>query len=183
MKHTVFIDGREGTTGLELEERLSAREELELLEIDPALRKDPSAREKLLNAADVAFLCLPDAAAREAVKLVHNDRTRIIDSSTAHRTDPLWEYGFPELSHGHRERIRVSRCVAVPGCHATGFTSIIYPLVAGGILPQSYPVSCHSLTGYSGGGKKMIEQYESGREPADKLVAPRYYALSLSHKH
>lgn len=183
MAYRVFIDGGEGTTGLELEGRLAARPELSLLKIDPARRKDPAAREALLNEADVSFLCLPDAAAREAVSLVHNPSARVIDASTAHRTAPGWEYGFPELSEARRAAIARSKRVAVPGCHATGFASLVYPLVAGGILPKDATVACRSLSGYSGGGKKMIAQYETGRAPGDALCSPRAYALTLRHKH
>lgn len=183
MKHTVYIDGQEGTTGLQLRQRLAGREELEIIEIDPLKRKDPSARAACLNAAEVAFLCLPDAAAREAVGLVENDHTVVIDSSTAHRTDPEWDYGFPELSARMRDNLRRSKRIAVPGCHATGFLSIIRPLTAENVIARDYPVCCHSVSGYSGGGKKMIAEYETGRTPGDELCSLRYYALGLRHKH
>ena len=160
-KPVVYIDGKEGTTGLQIYERLEKREDLELLLIDEAKRKDSAERARLMNAADIVFLCLPDAAAKEAVTLVENPRTRIIDASTAHRTNPEWDYGFPELSPAHRESIHLSWRVANPGCHATGFVSIVYPLTCNGVLPRDALVTCFSLTGYSGGGKKMIEQYEA----------------------
>ena len=182
MKPKVFIDGQEGTTGLQIFERLAGREDIELLTIDQALRKDTDERKKLLNSADLVILCLPDAAAVEAAALVDNPDTRIIDASTAHRTAPGWDYGLPELSKAHRERIAESGRVANPGCHATGFISIVYPLIAMGILPDSASLSCFSLTGYSGGGKKMIAEYESP-DKAEALYSPRIYGLSLNHKH
>lgn len=182
MKPKVYIDGKEGTTGLQIYDRLAAREDIELLLIDEDKRKDLAERKKFLNAADLVFLCLPDAAAVEAVGLIDNDRTRVIDCSTAHRTDPAWAYGFPELSAERREAIRTSKRVANPGCHATGFISIAYPLVQRGLLLPDTALSCFSLTGYSGGGKKMIAQYEdSGRDPA--LDSPRIYGLNQAHKH
>lgn len=182
MKTRIFIDGREGTTGLRINERFAGREDVELLSIDGDRRKDLSERKRLINESDITFLCLPDDAARESVGLVENDRVRIIDTSTAHRTQEGWAYGFPELSAAHRQRIREGRRVAVPGCHATGFISLVYPLVAEGILPADYPVTAFSLTGYSGGGKKMIAEYEAGERHGD-LDAPRQYALSQKHKH
>lgn len=182
MKPKVYIDGREGTTGLQIYDRLSGREDIELLLIDEARRKDPAERKKFLNAADLVFLCLPDAAAVEAVSLIENENTRVIDCSTAHRTAEGWVYGFPELSAERREAIRTARRVANPGCHATGFISIVYPLVRLGLLSPDAALSCFSLTGYSGGGKKMIAQYEGeGRDP--ELDSPRIYGLSQSHKH
>ena len=181
-KPIIYIDGREGTTGLQIYDRLAAREDIELLLIDEERRKDPAERKKFLNAADLVFLCLPDAAAVEAVSFIDNDHTRVIDCSTAHRTAEGWAYGFPELSPERREAIRTSRRVANPGCHATGFISIVYPLVQMGLIPRDAALSCFSLTGYSGGGKKMIAQYEGGeREPA--LDSPRIYGLSQEHKH
>lgn len=183
MRFRVFVDGQEGTTGLKINERLSGRSDIELLRIDPERRKDPEARRMLLNEADIAFLCLPDSAARESVSLVTNDKTRVIDASTAHRTDPGWTYGLPELSRGQRERIRESRRVAVPGCHATGFNLAVYPLVREGIVPPDYPVTCHSVTGYSGGGKKLIDRYEGSGPDKKNLQSPRHYALGLNHKH
>lgn len=182
MKARVYIDGSEGTTGLRINERFRGRDDIELLKIDPALRKDPEERKKLINASDITFLCLPDAAAREAVSLVENENVTIIDSSTAHRTEPGWAYGFPELSEDHRSAIVNGKRIAVPGCHATGFISLVYPLVKHGILPADYPVASFSLTGYSGGGKKMIAQYEGEGRDAE-LDSPREYALSQKHKH
>ena len=182
MKPVVYIDGREGTTGLQICDRLSGRTDIQLLLIDEEKRKDPAERKRLMNQADVVFLCLPDAAAIEAVELVENPNTRIIDASTAHRVTPDWAYGFPELSKIHRRMIAQSRRVANPGCHATGFISIVYPLVSMGILPSDTPLSCFSLTGYSGGGKKMIAQYEA-EERAETLSSPALYALGQDHKH
>ncbi len=182
MKPKIYIDGSEGTTGLRIFERFAGRDDIEILTIDPALRKDVAERRKLLNAADIAFLCLPDAAAREAVSLIENDRTRVIDASTAHRTAPGWAYGFPELSPAMREAIVTGKRVANPGCHATGFISIVRPLVDGGLIPASALLSCFSLTGYSGGGKKMIAGYEDENRDA-ALDSPRLYGLTQSHKH
>lgn len=182
MKPIIYIDGKEGTTGLQIYERLGSRNDLTLLLIDEDKRKDTIERAKLMNQADIVFLCLPDAAAREAVSLVTNPNTRIIDASTAHRTNPDWDYGFPELSSEKRQAIANSKRVANPGCHATGFISIVYPLVKLGILPKDYPMSFFSLTGYSGGGKKMIASYESEDKPQE-YFAPRIYGLSLNHKH
>lgn len=182
MKPIVYIDGKEGTTGLQIYDRIGARDDITLLLIDEDKRKDPAERQKLMNAADLVFLCLPDAAAREAVTLVTNPATRIIDASTAHRTSPGWDYGFAELSPRHRAAIQASRRVANPGCHASGFIAIVYPLVACGLLPPDALLSCHSITGYSGGGKKMIAQYEAPDRPAE-LDSPRQYGLSQAHKH
>lgn len=182
MKIKVFIDGREGTTGLRINERFADREDVELLSIDPDRRKDTEERKRLINQSDITFLCLPDDAARESVSLIENDRVRVIDTSTAHRTEEGWAYGFPELSEGHRRKIAEGKRVAVPGCHATGFISLVYPIVSSGILGADYPVSAFSLTGYSGGGKKMIAEYE-GQERDESLKAPREYALSQQHKH
>ena len=182
MKPIVYIDGKEGTTGLQIYDRIGARDDITLLLIDEDKRKDPVERQKLMNAADLVFLCLPDAAAREAVTLVTNTATRIIDASTAHRTSPGWDYGFAELSPRHRAAIQASRRVANPGCHASGFIAIVYPLVACGLLPPDALLSCHAITGYSGGGKKMIAQYEAPDRPAE-LDSPRQYGLSQTHKH
>ena len=182
MKTKVFIDGSEGTTGLRIHERLDNRDDIELLTIAPELRKDPAERSRLINSSDITFLCLPDSAAREAVALVTYPNVRIIDASTAHRTEAGWAYGFPELSAKHREAIRTGKRIANPGCHASGFISLVYPLIAGGILPADYPVASFSLTGYSGGGKKMIAQYEASDRDAE-LDAPREYGLSQQHKH
>ncbi len=181
MKPKIYIDGKDGTTGLQIYDRLAGRKDLELLLIDEDKRKDTAERQKLMNAADIVFLCLPDAAAIEAVELVTNPETCIIDASTAHRTAPGWDYGFPELSAEHRAHIASSKRIANPGCHASGFISAVYPLVAHGIVPPDYPVTCFSLTGYSGGGKKMIAQYETDK--TEELYAPRIYGLSLHHKH
>lgn len=181
MKPRVYIDGKDGTTGLQIYDRLAARDDVELLLIDEEKRKDSQERKKLMDAADLVFLCLPDAAAVEAAALVGNPATRIIDASTAHRTSSGWDYGFSELSAAHRAAIEQSRRVANPGCHATGFISTVYPLVSAGLLPRDYPLSCFSLTGYSGGGKKMIAQYEG--EKGEALYSPRIYGLSLQHKH
>ncbi len=181
-KPLVYIDGKEGTTGLQIFDRLACREDIELLLIEKDKRKDLSERKKLLNAADLAFLCLPDAAAVEAVGLVENPATRIIDASTAHRTTAGWVYGFPELGRDQREAIRTAKRVANPGCHATGFISIAYPLVKMGILPEGAALSCFSLTGYSGGGKNMIAQYEQERRPA-AYSSPALYGLLQNHKH
>ena len=182
MKTIVFIDGSEGTTGLRIHERLDNRDDIELLTIAPELRKDPAERSHLINSSDITFLCLPDSAAREAVALVTNPNVRIIDASTAHRTEAGWAYGFPELSAKHRKAIRTGKRIANPGCHASGFISLVYPLIAGGILPADYPVASFSLTGYSGGVKKMIAQYEASDRDAE-LDAPREYGLSQQHKH
>ena len=181
-KPKVYIDGKEGTTGLQIYERLGGREDIELLLIDEDKRKNAEERKKFLNAADLVFLCLPDAAAVEAVSLIENPRTRIIDAFTAHRTAEGWVYGFAELLPGQRQRIKFSSRVANPGCHATGFLSTVAPLVELGVLPRDYPLSCYSLTGYSGGGKKMIAQYEAA-EKAESLYSPGLYGLTQAHKH
>ncbi len=185
MSFTVFVDGQEGTTGLRIHEYLSQRRDVEVLRIAPEQRKDASERARLLNAADVAFLCLPDNAAREAAALVNNPRTCLIDASTAHRTMPGWVFGLPELAPGQRDAIRAAKRIANPGCHATAFILLLRPLVDAGLVPAGHAVSATSISGYSGGGKKMIEQYEAaaraGAEPA--LTSPRPYALSLTHKH
>ena len=182
MKPVVYIDGKEGTTGLQIYDRLEGRQDIDLLLIAEEKRKDTEERKKLINQADIVFLCLPDAAAIEAVALAENPDTRIIDASTAHRTNPAWAYGFPELSKAHREAIVHSKRVANPGCHATGFISVVYPLVAMGLLPRDALLTCFSLTGYSGGGKKMIAEYEAG-EKVEALYSPRIYGTTLRHKH
>ena len=182
MKTKIFIDGSEGTTGLRIHERFMGREDVELLTIDSQQRKDPEERRKMINSSDITFLCLPDVAARESVELVENERVRIIDTSTAHRTQEGWAYGFPELSVRHRQAVAEGKRVAVPGCHATGFISLVYPLVAAGIASPEYPFSSFSLTGYSGGGKKMIGEYEGENRPAE-YESPREYALGQQHKH
>ena len=180
-KHVVFVDGQEGTTGLRIHEYLAQRDDIELLQIEPERRKDSSERARLLNAADVAFLCLPDAAAREAASLVTNSTTCLIDASTAHRTARGWAFGLPELAPGQRALLRDSKRIANPGCHATGFILLVRPLVDAGLIPQSAALSATSITGYSGGGKKMIEQYQAGGDP--RLDSPRPYGLALGHKH
>ena len=177
----IFIDGSQGTTGLKIFDRLSGREDIELITLSEELRKDTAARKKALNEADIAFLCLPDAAAIEAVFLVENPNTAIIDTSTAHRTADGWAYGFPELK-GYREKIENSKRIANPGCHASGFVALVAPLVENGILNANANLSAFSLTGYSGGGKNMIAQYEDNDRNA-LLGAPRQYALTQSHKH
>ena len=182
MKPIVYIDGKDGTTGLQIYDRLSVRDDIDLLLIDEDKRKDPAERKKLMDAADIVFLCLPDAAAIEAVSLIESPTTRVIDASTAHRTHPDWDYGFPELSAERRAAIQKSRRVANPGCHATGFISVVYPLVAMGLLPKDACLSAFSLTGYSGGGKKMIAQYEAADKDA-ALFAPCPYGMGQTHKH
>ena len=181
MKFSVFVDGQEGTTGLRIHEYLAQRADIEVLRIAADRRKDAGERARLLNAADVAFLCLPDAAAREAVALVTNPRTCLIDASTAHRTLPGWAFGLPELSAGQRDRIRASKRIANPGCHASAFILLLRPLVDAGLLPATLPTSATSITGYSGGGKNMIGEYEASADP--RLASPRPYALTLVHKH
>lgn len=178
----VFIDGQAGTTGLQLKGKLEKHPEVELIEIEDSKRKDAAERQRLMNSADVVFLCLPDAAAVEAVGLVTNPDTVVIDASTAHRTLDGWAYGFPELSDLHRENIKNAKRIANPGCHATGFISLVYPLIASGIMPASYPATAHSITGYSGGGNKMIGEYESDERPAE-YDSPRQYGLTQKHKH
>lgn len=182
MKPKVYIDGKEGTTGLQIYDRLTKRNDIELLLIDEEKRKDTEERKRLINQADIVFLCLPDAAAVEAVTLAENPSVRIIDASTAHRTADGWDYGMAELSKEHREAIKSSRRLANPGCHATGFITAVYPLIAMGILAKDYPLTVFSLTGYSGGGKKMIAEYESPEKPLSH-EAPRIYGLNLKHKH
>lgn len=181
-KVKIFIDGSEGTTGLRIHERFAEREDVELLPISSELRKDKEERKRLINSSDITFLCLPDAAAEESVSLVENDHVRIIDTSTAHRTMEGWAYGFPELSKEHREAIAAGNRIAVPGCYATGFISLVYPMVAEGLISADYPISAFGISGYSGGGRKMIAAYEA-EEREDALLAPREYALSQAHKH
>ena len=178
----VFIDGKAGTTGLRIYERLSDREDVTLILLSDEERKDTEARRRALNGCDIAFLCLPDDAAREAVSLIDNPDVVVIDASTAHRTEAGWSYGFPELSADAEEKIRGSKRIANPGCHASGFIALVYPLIEAGILPADALLSCHSITGYSGGGKKMIADYES--EDRDVLLDyPRQYGISQAHKH
>ena len=181
MTHTVFVDGQEGTTGLRIHEMLARRADIEVLRIDADHRKDPAQRARLLNAADVAFLCLPDDAAREAVSLIANPSTCVIDASTAHRTAPGWVFGLPELAAGQRALLRGSKRISNPGCHASAFILLLRPLVDAGLVSAGWGVSATSITGYSGGGKKMIERYQAGSEQA--LTSPRPYALSMHHKH
>ncbi len=178
----VFVNGNQGTTGLKIFDRLEKRDDIQLLTIDESLRKDVRACAEIMDEADVAFLCLPDAAAVEAVNSVSSPTLKIIDTSTAHRTNEGWAYGFAELSKEHRSAIETGKRIAVPGCHASGFISLVYPLVKSGILPTDYPICCHSLTGYSGGGKKMIAQYQDASK-ADELFAPRQYGITQTHKH
>lgn len=182
MKKKIFIDGKAGTTGLRIEERLSGRDDVEIISLPDELRKDSAARKKMLNEADFVFLCLPDAAAIEAVSMIENDNTVVIDASTAHRTNPDWAYGFPELSLEFLEKIQGSKRIAVPGCHASGFIALVYPLVKAGILSEDSLLSVHSLTGYSGGGKSMIADYQS-EERSPLLGAPRQYGIKQAHKH
>lgn len=183
MKKKVYVDGLSGTTGLKIHERLSLYTELDMIKIDYDKRRDPSERAKCLNEADIVFLCLPDDAAKEAVSLVTNPDTRIIDASTAYRTAPDWTYGLPELSQAHRDAIINSKRVSNPGCHATSFILSAYPLIANQVMSPDYPVTCQSLTGYSGGGKALIEKYEQNDGKNDYTKAPRPYSLTLSHKH
>ena len=182
MNPVIFIDGREGTTGLQIDARLKSRTDIQQIFIPDELRKDTTARKERLNAADIVFLCLPDQAAREAVELIENPNTKVIDASTAHRTAPGWVYGFPELTPTRRDELRQAKRVANPGCHATGFLAVTVPLINAGVLPTTEVVACHSLTGYSGGGKAMIAEYEAPNRP-NYLNAPRIYGLGLSHKH
>lgn len=181
--HTVFIDGHEGTTGLQIRERLAGRTDITQSEIPSDKRKDTAVKREYLNAADVVIICLPDDAARESVSLITNPRTRVIDASTAHRTADGWVYGLAELDKGQRAKIRLASRVANPGCYATGFAAIMAPLVARGVVPVEYPSSCYATSGHSGAGKKLIQVYNENRAPGDKLQAPRSYALGLSHKH
>lgn len=202
MKYTIFIDGEEGTTGLQIRERILKRSDIELLHIDDKKRKDANERKKCINAADFVFLCLPDDAAREAVSFCENPHTRILDSSTAHRVANGWAYGFPELSESHRTNIANSKRVAVPGCYASGFAAIVFPLVQNQIIPRDYPLVCHAVSGFSGAGKKGIHQYETWRNEnsqtkncantnqtsqsqsfSNSLASPRMYALTQMHKH
>lgn len=177
----VFIDGKEGTTGLKIFSRLEKRTDIELLVLKEELRKDIEARKSMMNKADLVFLCLPDQAAIEAVSLIDNPNVKVIDASTAHRTNPNWVYGFPELGPEYERQIKTSKRVANPGCHATGFTSLVVPLIKENAVDPDYPFTCFSITGYSGGGKKMINEYENSLDPL--LKAPRLYGLNQNHKH
>lgn len=181
-KTKIFIDGREGTTGLRIYDRLEGMEDIELIVLKEEERKNIDKRKEALNSCDIAFLCLPDAAAVEAAELVENENVILIDTSTAHRTDPKWAYGLPELGEGFKEKLMASKRIAVPGCHASGFIALVYPLIEKGIISADSRLSCFSLTGYSGGGKKMIAGYEA--EKRDPLFdAPRQYGISQEHKH
>jgi N-acetyl-gamma-glutamyl-phosphate reductase len=183
MSYKVFVDGQEGTTGLQINEYLAQRADIELLKIDADKRKDLAERKRLINASDVTFLCLPDDAAKESVSLVDNPNTCIIDASTAHRVNPDWVFGLPELCAEQRAKIRASKRIANPGCHATGFILALRPLVAAGLLPAATQIAANSITGYSGGGKSMIADYEAASASKTQLKAPRPYALALAHKH
>lgn len=182
-KTKVFIDGREGTTGLRIYDRLAAMDNIQLIVLSDEDRKKVKKRKEALNSCDIAFLCLPDAAAIEAVELTENEDIVIIDTSTAHRTDENWAYGMPELSSEHKDKIIASRRIAVPGCHASGFIALVYPLIEKGIISNSLRLTCFSLTGYSGGGKKMIAEYSSSFDRDSVLKAPRQYGLTQNHKH
>lgn len=182
MSYTVFVDGQEGTTGLQIHDLLARRRDIEVLRIAPDLRKDSAERTRLLNAADVAFLCLPDQAAREAASWVANPRTCVIDASTAHRVDPAWVFGLPELAPGQRDALRHGNRISNPGCHSTAFILLIRPLIDAGLLDAGAALSVTSITGYSGGGRKLIEQYEAKPFP-NRLASPRPYGLALGHKH
>ena len=178
----VFIDGKAGTTGLRIAERLAMRDDVEIISLSDNLRKDYEARKKIINEADIVFLCLPDAAAIEAVGMVENESTVVIDASTAHRTNPDWAYGLPELGADFENKIKESKRIAVPGCHASGFIALVYPLIKNGIIAEDTLLCSHSITGYSGGGKGMIADYES--ECRNELLsAPRQYGLTQKHKH
>ena len=177
----VFIDGKAGTTGLRIEERLAGRDDIEIVLIPEELRKDPKTKKEILNSVDVAFLCLPDQASIESVSMIENPNVVVIDTSTAHRTNPSWAYGFPELDKGFEDKIRSSKRIAVPGCHASGFISLVYPLVKAGIISKDILLSAHSITGYSGGGKKMIGEYEENKP--ELYEYPRQYGIKQMHKH
>ena len=183
MAPKIFIDGEVGTTGLQIRQRLLGRSDIELVSIDPAKRKDASARKEIINRADVVILCLPDDAAREAVGLIENDKVRVIDASTAYRIAPGWAYGFPEMTRNQRALIKGARYVSNPGCYPTGFIGLVRPLTVAGILPKSWPVSVNAVSGYSGGGRKMIEEFEDLASPSFTEVPYRIYGLALAHKH
>lgn len=183
MSYKVFVDGQEGTTGLQINEYLAQRADIEILKIDADKRKDLAERKRLINASDITFLCLPDAAAKESASLVDNPNTCIIDASTAHRVDPDWVFGLPELCPEQRAKIRASKRIANPGCHASAFILALRPLVAAGLLPAATQIAANSITGYSGGGKSMIADYEAAAASTTQLKAPRPYALALAHKH
>ena len=181
-KKKIFIDGKAGTTGLRIEERLSSRDDIEIITLPDELRKDPEAKKKVLNSVDIAFLCLPDQAAKDSVALIENPNVVVIDTSTAHRTNPDWAYGFAELDKSFEEKIKNSKRIAVPGCHASGFIALVYPLIKNGIISPDTLLTCHSITGFSGGGKKMIEEYNND-DRCICLDAPRQYGLTQTHKH
>lgn len=183
MTHTVFIDGEAGTTGLQIRDRLAGRKDLEVLSIAPDKRKDPEARRELLNAADAVVLCLPDDASREAVSMISSGRVKVVDASTAFRTAPGWAYGFPEMSRAHRDVIRGSSRVSNPGCYPTGFIGLVKPLVAAGLIPPVFPLTVNAISGYSGGGKGLIAEFENHAAPAGTNDAFRAYGLTLAHKH
>ncbi|HEX3078760.1 MAG TPA: N-acetyl-gamma-glutamyl-phosphate reductase [Lachnospiraceae bacterium] len=181
MPYKVFVDGQSGTTGLRINDYLCNRSDIELLKIDQHEHKNPEVKRTLINASDIVFLCLPDSAARDSVSLLQNDYTRVIDASTAHRTNQNWVYGLPELNKDQRNRIKEASKVSVPGCHATGFVTSLYPLIQNGIVPTNYPITCSSLTGYSGGGKERIHNFENNE--FSNINSPKHYALNLNHKH
>lgn len=183
MSYSVFVDGQEGTTGLQINELLASRQDIKILKIDADKRKDLAERKRLINASDVTFLCLPDDAAKASVSLVDNPNTCVIDASTAHRVDPAWAFGLPELTKDQRAKIKASKRIANPGCHATAFILALRPLVTAGLLPANTQIAANSITGYSGGGKKMIADYEAAALNPSFLKAPRPYALGLTHKH
>lgn len=178
----IFIDGRAGTTGLRIYERLAERADIELLTLSDEDRKNTEKRREMLNRCDIAFLCLPDDAARESVSLISNPDVAVLDTSTAHRTEPGWTYGFPELDPAIAEKVKTAKRIAVPGCHASGFIALVRPLVAAGLISPDLRLTCHSLTGYSGGGKKMIAEYEDPNRPV-LFDAPRQYGITQQHKH
>ncbi|WP_296599727.1 N-acetyl-gamma-glutamyl-phosphate reductase [Phenylobacterium sp.] len=183
MAHTVFIDGEAGTTGLQIRDRLAKRPDLEILSIDPARRKDTDARAELLNAADAVVLCLPDDASREAVSMITSNRVKVVDASTAFRTAPDWSYGFPEMSKGQRAAIKASDRVSNPGCYPTGFIGLVRPLVAAGLVPADFPLTVNAISGYSGGGKGLIAEFEAAAAPVGTSDAFRAYGFTLAHKH
>ncbi|MBL8556238.1 MAG: N-acetyl-gamma-glutamyl-phosphate reductase [Phenylobacterium sp.] len=183
MAHTIFIDGEAGTTGLQIRDRLAGRSDIELLSIDPARRKDADARAELLNAAEAVVLCLPDDASREAVSLISSNAVKVVDASTAYRTAPGWTYGFPEMSRGQRDAVRTATRVSNPGCYPTGFIGLVRPLVAAGLIPADFPVTVNAISGYSGGGKGLIAEFEAQPAPEGTDDAFRAYGYTLAHKH
>jgi len=183
MAPTVFIDGEAGTTGLQIRDRLATRDDLELVSIDPARRKDAGTRRDMLNSADAVILCLPDDAAREAVSFISSNTVRVIDASTAHRVAPDWTYGFPEMSRGQRRAITASRRVSNPGCYPTGFIALVKPLIAAGLIPRDWPVTVNAVSGYSGGGRSMISEFEDQAAANFTRVPYRIYAMGMGHKH